>query len=154
GGAGFTGVEFLGERVASVPVLREKYGIVYSKVKIKCLEADPSMLPMFPDELTEYAVKYLEDRGAKFMIGKPVVAANENGFVVNIDDKEQQLEASSVIWSAGVRGSSLMEESFDGVKRGRIIVKPDLTIEGYEDIYAIGDVSAVMNGEGDDARPY
>ena len=63
-------------------------------------------------------------------------------------------EASSVIWTAGVRGSSLMEESFDGVKRGRIIVKPDLTIEGYEDIYAIGDVSAVMNGEGDDARPY
>ncbi|KKK34083.1 NADH dehydrogenase [Salinicoccus sediminis] len=154
GGAGFTGVEFLGELVESVPVLCEKYGIDYSKVKITCVEAAPSMLPMFPEDLTDYAVKYLEDRGAKFMIGTPIVAANEDGFVVKIDDKEQQLEASSVIWTAGVRGSSLMEESFDGVKRGRIIVKPDLTIEGHEDIYAIGDVSAVMNGEGDDARPY
>lgn len=154
GGAGFTGVEFLGELVESVPVLCEKYGIDYSQVKITCVEAAPSMLPMFPENLTDYAVKYLEDRGAKFMIGTPIVAANEDGFVVKIDDKEQQLEASSVIWTAGVRGSSLMEENFDGVKRGRIVVKPDLTIEGHEDIYVIGDVAAVMNGEGEDARPY
>src|SRR5699024_8493524 len=47
-----------------------------------------------------------------------------------------------------------MTASFEGGKGVRIIVKADLTIEGYEDIYAIGDVSAVMNGEGDDARPY
>ncbi|WP_411843582.1 NAD(P)/FAD-dependent oxidoreductase [Salinicoccus sp. HZC-1] len=154
GGAGFTGVEFLGELVESIPRLCEKYGIDYSKVKITCVEAAPSMLPMFPDDLTDYAVKYLEDRGAKFMIGTPIVAANEDGFVVEVDEEEKQLEASSVIWTAGVRGSSLMEESFDGVKRGRIVVKPDLTIEGYEDIYAIGDVAAVMNGEGEDARPY
>lgn len=154
GGAGFTGVEYLGELVESIPVLCEKYGIDYSKVNITCVEAAPSMLPMFPEELTDYAVKYLEERGAKFMIGTPIVAANEDGFVVTIDDEEQQLEASSVIWTAGVRGNSLMEESFDGVKRGRIVVKPDLTIEGYEDIYVIGDVAAVMNGEGDDARPY
>src|SRR5699024_3644784 len=66
GGAGFTGVEFLGELVESVPMLCEKYGIDYSKVKITCVEAAPSMLPMFPEELTDYAVKYLEDLGVKF----------------------------------------------------------------------------------------
>ena len=34
-----------------------------------------------------------------------------------------------------------MEESFEGVKRGRIVTKQDLTIEGHDDIFVIGDVS-------------
>ncbi|CAD2080038.1 NAD(P)/FAD-dependent oxidoreductase [Jeotgalicoccus meleagridis] len=154
GGAGFTGVEFLGELVETLPVLCKTHGIDYNDVKITCVEAMPSMLPMFSDELTQYAVDFLEARGVEFMLGNPIVAANDKGFVVKINDVETQLEGSSVIWTAGVRGSRLMEESFEGVKRGRIITKPDLTIEGYPHIYAIGDVAAVMNGTGENARPY
>lgn len=147
GGAGFTGIEYLGELVESVPELCEKHGIDYNKVNITCVEAAPKMLPMFPENLVEYAVDFLKDRGVKFMVDTPIVAANEDGFVVEVDGEKQQIEANNVIWTAGVRGSSLMEESFDGVKRGRIVVGPDLRIEGYDNIYAIGDVAAVMNGE-------
>lgn len=154
GGAGFTGIEYLGELVESVPVLCENLGIDYNDVSITCVEAMPSMLPMFSEELSGYAKKFLEDRGVKFLLGTPIVAANEEGFVVKVDDKEETIKANNRIWTAGVRGSSLMEENFDGVKRGRIIVNEDLTIDGYDNIYAIGDVSAVMNGTGEDARPY
>ena len=102
------------------------------------------MLPMFSDELVNYAVNYLEDRGVEFKIATPIVACNEKGFVVKINDQEQQLEAGTAIWVAGVRGSKLMEESFEGVKRGRIVTKQDLTIEGHDDIFVIGDVSAFI----------
>ena len=37
-----------------------------------------------------------------------------------------------------------MEESFESVKRGRIVTKQDLTIEGHDDIFVIGDVSAFI----------
>lgn len=154
GGAGFTGVEFLGELVETLPELCKIHGIDYNDVKITCVEAMPSMLPMFSDELTQYAVDFLESRGVEFMLGTAIVAANDNGFVVKVNDEEVQLEASSVVWTAGVRGSRLMEESFEGVKRGRIVVKEDLTIDGYPNIFAIGDVAAVMNGTGENARPY
>lgn len=154
GGAGFTGVEFLGELVETLPELCKIHGIDYNDVKITCVEAMPSMLPMFSDELTQYAVNFLESRGVEFMLGTAIVAANENGFVVKVNEEEVQLEASSVVWTAGVRGSRLMEESFEGVKRGRIVVKEDLTIDGYPNIFAIGDVAAVMNGTGENARPY
>ena len=40
-----------------------------------------------------------------------------------------------------------MEESFEGVKRGRIVTKQDLTIEGHDDIFVIGDVSKIHPGE-------
>jgi len=144
GGAGFTGVEFLGELTDRIPELCNKYGVEQSKVKITCVEAAPKMLPMFSDELVNHAVSYLEDKGVEFKIGTPIVAANEKGFVVKVNDEEQQLEANTVVWAAGVRGSQLMESSFEGVKRGRIVTKQDLTIEGYDDIFVIGDCSAFI----------
>ena len=100
------------------------------------------MLPMFSDELVNYAVNYLEDRGVEFKIATPIVACNEKGFVVKINDQEQQLEVGDDL-GPGVRGSKLMEESFEGVKRGRIVTKQDLTIEGHDDIFVIGDVSKI-----------
>ena len=153
GGAGFTGVELLGELTERVPELCKKYGVDQSKVKITCVEAAPKMLPMFSEELVDYVVQYLEARGVEFKISTPIVACNEKGFVVKVNDKEETLEANTAIWAAGVRGSKLMEESFDGVKRGRIVVKDDLSIDNYDDIFVIGDCSAVMVGEGDNKRP-
>ncbi len=48
GGAGFTGVEFLGELTDRIPELCSKYGVDQrNKVKITCVEAAPKMLPMF-----------------------------------------------------------------------------------------------------------
>ena len=144
GGAGFTGIEFLGELTDRIPELCSKYGIDQSKVKLTCVEAAPKMLPMFSDELVNYAVNYLEDRGVEFKIATPIVACNEKGFVVEVNGEKQQLEAGTSVWTAGVRGSKLMEESFEGVKRGRIINKQDLTIEGHDDIFVIGDCSAFI----------
>lgn len=46
-----------------------------------------------------------------------------------------------------------MEKSFEGVKRGRIVTKQDLTIEGYDDIFVIGDVSAFIPEGGDRPLP-
>ncbi|WP_414043655.1 NAD(P)/FAD-dependent oxidoreductase [Macrococcus sp. EM39E] len=147
GGAGFTGIELLGELVEKVPALCKEYNIDQSKVRLTCVEAAPKMLPMFSEDLVKYVMNYLEKRGVEFKIATPIVAANENGFVVKVNEQEEQLFANTVIWAAGVRGSKLMEESFDGVKRGRIVVREDLRIEGYDDIFVIGDCSAVMSGE-------
>ncbi|MBJ7884514.1 NAD(P)/FAD-dependent oxidoreductase [Bacillaceae bacterium HSR45] len=144
GGAGFTGIEFLGELTERIPELCSKYRIDQNKVKITCVEAAPKMLPMFSDDLVNHAVNYLENRGVEFKIATPIVACNEKGFVVEVNGEKQQLEAGTSVWTAGVRGSHLMEESFEGVKRGRIVTNQDLTIAGHDDIFVIGDVSAFI----------
>lgn len=144
GGAGFTGIEFLGELTDRIPELCSKYGIDQNKVKITCVEAAPKMLPMFSDDLVNHAVNYLENRGIEFKIATPIVACNEKGFVVEVNGEKQQLEAGTSVWTAGVCGSHLMEESFEGVKRGRIVTNQDLTIAGHDDIFVIGDVSAFI----------
>lgn len=144
GGAGFTGIEFLGELTERVDELSNKYGVDRDKVKITCVEAAPTMLPMFNDELVNHAVNYLEERGVEFKIGTPIVGANEKGFVVKVGDEEQQLEANTSVWTAGVRGSKVMDKAFEGVKRGRLVVNQDLTAPGFEEAFVIGDVSAYI----------
>ncbi|BCU51866.1 NADH:quinone reductase (non-electrogenic) [Staphylococcus auricularis] len=146
GGAGFTGIEFLGELTERVPELCNKYGVDPNKVKITCVEAMSKILPQFSEELVNYAVNYLEERGIEFRIGTPITATNEKGFVVKVgdDEKEEQLEANTTVWAAGVRGNHIMDDAFEGVKRGRIINSQDLTIDGYDDIFVIGDCSAFI----------
>lgn len=62
GGAGFTGIEFLGELGNRIPELCKEYDVPFEKVKIVCVEAAPMVLPGFDPELVEYAVAHLEKK--------------------------------------------------------------------------------------------
>ena len=154
GGGGFTGFEFLGELSNTIPELCKELGIDRNKVKITAIEAMPKVLPMFPEHLADYAKNFLKENQIELMTGTAITAANEEGLMVKVDEEERLIPGATRVWTAGVRGNKLMEESFEGVKRGRIIVKPDLTIEGHPEIFVIGDCAAAMNGEGEGARPY
>ena len=153
GGAGFTGIELLGELVDRIPRICRKYHINKRRVKIYCVEAAPVMLPMFNAQEVAYVRGYLESRGVEFLLNTPIVGSTPNGFLIKRNGVEEELRASTSIWTAGVRGNHLMEEIFgDAVKRGRLIVNQDLTAPGHPDIYVLGDCAAFI-GEGQE-RPY
>ncbi|MGZ7246433.1 NAD-binding protein, partial [Streptococcus pyogenes] len=75
GGAGFTGIEFLGELTNRIPELVKQYDVPREKVRIYCMEAAPKVLPQFDAKLVDYGVGVLEDRGVEFHVGKPVKEA-------------------------------------------------------------------------------
>ena len=60
GGAGFSGIEFLGELGNRVPELCKEYDVPFEKVRVLCVEAAPMVLPGFDPELVKYAVGQLE----------------------------------------------------------------------------------------------
>lgn len=153
GGAGFTGIEFLGELANRVPELCREYDIDPHKVKIICVEAAPTVLPGFDPELVNYAVAQLEKKGVTFMIGTAVKEATENGIIVGKgEDEVEEIKAGTVVWAAGVRGNSLIEKSGFEAMRGRVKVQPDLRAPGHDDVFIIGDSSLVINEEIN--RPY
>ncbi|WAA09959.1 NAD(P)/FAD-dependent oxidoreductase [Fervidibacillus albus] len=153
GGAGFTGIEFLGELVNRIPKLCADHQIDPQKVKIYCVEAAPTVLPGFDPELVEYAKKVLEKKGVEFYIGTPIKECTKEGVLVDKGNGETELiQANTVVWAAGVRGNSVIEKSgFENV-RARVAVDPHLRAPGYQDVFIIGDCSAVMNKETN--RPY
>ncbi|GAA0423754.1 NAD(P)/FAD-dependent oxidoreductase [Virgibacillus salarius] len=150
GGAGFTGIEFVGELADRVPELCKKYDIDRNRVKIINVEAAPSILPMFDKELVAYAKKSLEDRGVEIKIGAAISECTEEGFIVG-DDKEL-IKAGTVVWTGGVKGSSVLGNSGFELTKGKVNVDADLRMKGEENIFVIGDCSWVWNKEAD--RPY
>ncbi|WP_194138548.1 NAD(P)/FAD-dependent oxidoreductase [Robertmurraya kyonggiensis] len=153
GGAGFTGIEFLGELGNRVPELCKEYDIDPHKVKIICVEAAPTVLPGFDPELVNYAVAQLEKKGVTFMIGTAVKEATETGIIVGKgEDEVEEIKAGTVVWAAGVRGNAIVEKSGFEAMRGRVKVQPDLRAPGHDDVFIIGDSSLVINEEIN--RPY
>ncbi|SIR12878.1 NADH dehydrogenase [Domibacillus enclensis] len=153
GGAGFTGIEFLGELANRVPELCKEYDIDYSKVRIYCVEAAPMVLPGFDPELVKYAVAQLEKKGVEFKIGTPIKGATETGIIVaKGEDETEEIKAGTVVWAAGVRGSSIIEKSGIENMRARVKVNPDLRAPGHDDIFVLGDCSLIINEEIN--RPY
>ena len=150
GGGGFTGIEFVGELAEKVPQLCKKYDIDRSKVRIINVEAAPSILPVFDEDLVTYAKKSLEDRGVEFRIGAPIKECTEEGFIVG-DDKEL-IKAGTVVWTGGVTGNPVLAKSGFEVFKGEVNVDADLRVPGVEDIFILGDCSWTMDKES--GRPY
>ncbi|MCY9389092.1 FAD-dependent oxidoreductase, partial [Bacillus haynesii] len=122
GGAGFTGIEFLGEMGNRIPELCREYDIDRQQVRLICVEAAPSVLPGFEPELVDYAVNYLEGKGVEFKIGTAVKECTPDGIIVGKDDQNEEIKAGTVVWAAGVRGNPIIEESGFENMRGRVKV--------------------------------
>ena len=138
GGTGLAGMEFLGELVHRKKELCNKYGIDEKLVKIYGLDAAPTLLPMFDKEYSDYARKYLEDNGIEIILGAGIKGATKD---------------STLVWTAGVRGNKLMDETFPELsKRGRLVTTQQLTVPGHDDIYIVGDCAAFI--ETGQERPY
>lgn len=153
GGAGFTGIEFLGELVNRIPELCKEYDIDKSKVKVYCVEAAPMILPGFDPKLVSYARALLEKKGVEFQIGTAIKECTAEGVIVVAGEEEPRLiKAGTVVWAAGVRGNSVIDKSGFENMRGRVKVDSYLRVPGYENTFVIGDCSAVINPEND--RPY
>ncbi|MFJ5759772.1 NAD(P)/FAD-dependent oxidoreductase [Neobacillus sp. NPDC093182] len=153
GGAGFTGIEFLGELTNRVPELCHEYDVDFHKVKILCVEAAPTVLPGFDPELVNYAVSQLERKGVEFLIGTAIKECTPDGIIVAKGEEEpREIKAETVVWAAGVRGNSIIEKSGFEAMRGRVKVQPDLRVPGFDDVFIIGDSSLVINEEIN--RPY
>ncbi|MCJ7843462.1 NAD(P)/FAD-dependent oxidoreductase [Lederbergia sp. NSJ-179] len=153
GGAGFTGIEFLGELGNRIPELCKEYDIDQKLVRIVCVEAAPTALPGFDPELVQYAMANLQKKGVEFMIGTAIKEATPEGIIVaKGEDETEEIKAKTVVWAAGVRGNPIIEESGFENMRGRVKVDPYLRAPGYEDIFIIGDCALIINEEIN--RPY
>ncbi len=153
GGAGFTGIEFLGELGNRIPELCKEFDIDPKKVSVICVEAAPTALPGFDPELVNYAMAQLGKKGIEFKIGTAIKEATPEGIIVaKGEDETELIKAGTVVWAAGVRGSALIEKAGFENMRARVKVRPDLRAIEHDNVFIIGDSSLVINEEIN--RPY
>lgn len=142
-GAGFTSIEYLGELTNHIHQLQKNGD--FPQPKLVCIEAMATILPMFPPELSAYAVDKLEKRGVTFLTNAPIQKITAGCVHYKQGDQEHSLAGNSIIWTTGVKGSHVIGESGLPEKRNRLMVEADLSLKDDPSVFVIGDVSAVIN---------
>jgi NADH dehydrogenase FAD-containing subunit len=98
-----------------------------------------------PERLSEKARDALERLGVDVRTGGRVEEIDDHGVVV----AGERIDASTVIWAAGVAASPAGRWVYSERDRaGRVVVNPELTVGEHENVYAIGDTAACDNGAG------
>jgi NADH dehydrogenase len=142
-GGGPTGVELAGAiaEIARHQVAPDFRGIDPAAIGVILVEAAPRVLTSFPPELSAAASDSLRALGAEIITG--AVTALEPGRVM-VGDRE--LRAGTVLWAAGVAASPLAKSLGVPLDRaGRVLVNRDLTVPGYPNILAIGDIAGFLD---------
>lgn len=146
-GGGPTGVEMAGAvaELTHWSLARDFRRIDPRTARVILVEAGPRILAGFPEPLAAYARARLERLGVEVLTGDAVGEVSTRG--VRLGDSE--IPANAVVWGAGTKASPAagwLGASAD--RSGRIIVGPDLRVEGLNAIYAIGDTAACAGDDG------
>src|SRR3974390_2760386 len=106
-GAGPTGVELAGTiaDMAKDTLPRDFRHIDTRKARVVLIEAGPRVLAGFPEDLSAYALRSLQNLGVEVMLGEAVTECSADGVVYG----GKKLEARTIIWAAGVRASRAAE---------------------------------------------
>lgn len=146
-GGGPTGVEMAGAiaEIAYETMLKNFRRIDTTKTQIFLVEGSPHILPVYPERLTAKAKKYLEHFGVHVLTGKRVTNITQDG----VDVEGMWIETRNILWAAGNQAAPVLQTLQAPLdKQGRVLVDPDLSIPGHEEIFVIGDAACSLDKDG------
>ena len=139
-GGGASGVELAAELASFTKVLALKYSLNPSIVHIDLIEAAPRILAFLPESVSCLAEARLRQLGVNVILNHSLV--QEKGGQIELADAS--IRTKTVVWTAGMRGNSLVEKTpgFILDRKGRIEVDDCLQAKGVEHVYVLGDLAA------------
>ncbi len=149
-GGGPTGVEMAGTLTDTLKQLlqTEFRHVAPASAQVFLVERGDAVLPEFSPASQIYAKSALEHHGVQLRLGVAVkeITANE----VLLSDGSQ-IPAKTVIWAAGLKANDVpTKATLPQMPNGRLEVQYDLTLRGFDDVYALGDLA---NATGPDQKP-
>jgi NADH:ubiquinone reductase (H+-translocating) len=140
-GGGPTGVELSGA-IADMRrfVLPKDYPeLDFSTMKITLLEGTGKTLGTMSEKSSEQSQRYLENLGV--LVQTNAILKSYDGKTALLQDGTT-IETALVIWAAGIKGNVLPGIDATIIARGnRIRVNKQCLVNGFENVYAIGDVA-------------
>jgi NADH:ubiquinone reductase (H+-translocating) len=140
-GGGPSGVEIAGALAEmnnyvvpkDYPELRER------KAKIYLLEGAPRVLHMMSEKSSVKAKRFLEKLGVNVLTNTLATGCDDKCVLTNDGNK---ICTSLIIWTAGIKGirlDGLSPEVYN--KDSRIIIDKFCKVKGYDNIFALGDIT-------------
>jgi len=146
-GGGATGVEYAGALTELIhgPLIKDYPGIDFSEVRIILLEAAEQLVLSMPSNIRDYTAGQLRAMGVDVRLKVAVAEVFPDS--VGLKGAEN-IETKTVVWTAGVKGEGLAVASNIPVTRdGRVAVNETLQIKDRQNIYVIGDLASINEGQ-------
>jgi len=152
-GGGATGVELAAD-LHNVAGRLQDYGFntfSQARLNVSVIEAGPVLLPRLPERIGASVKEELQSIGVDVLTSTKIASAESRALITS---EGERIVADVSVWAAGVRAPQFLAESGLPVDNlGRVKVNPDLTIEGYDNIYGAGDCCCCPTGDGDTVPP-
>jgi NADH dehydrogenase len=140
-GGGFAGVETIGAVNDFVRgALRYYPNIKSNQVRMVLVHSGPLILPELGEELGKYARRKLDAQGVQIRTGVRVAEASDEGVVLSDGTR---IATRTIVWTAGTAPHMLCSALPCPKQGGRVKVNEFLEVEGYENVWALGDCAAV-----------
>lgn len=146
-GGGPTGVELAGAfaELTQTVLHRDFDHIDPTEVRVLLIQGGDRLLPTFVPELSASAREQLEARGVEVRTGVRVEQIRAGELVAG----GETIRADNIIWAAGVGAVPLTQRlGVETDRAGRIKVLPDLSVPGHPDVFAVGDLMTLRDGNG------
>ncbi|MGA9780067.1 MAG: NAD(P)/FAD-dependent oxidoreductase [Verrucomicrobiia bacterium] len=147
-GGGPTGLELAGAfaELARTVLKRDFRRIDPTQAQIILIEGAPRVLSNYPPDLSASAQRQLEALGVQVRTSTPV--KNIRASEVELAGGEN-IRAGNIVWAAGVAAAPLTRKLGVELDRaGRVKVNPDLSVPGYPEMFAIGDLALMIGKDG------
>ena len=157
-GAGPAGCELAGSLIELMDraVQRDFKQLRQQDCRVILVDLVDRVLPTMAAPLSAAAAEHLRRAGVELRLGLKVESIAPGRVCLRGSEGEQQLEAATICWTAGVRASRLgrllSERTGCPVDRGgRLVVEADFSIPGHPEIRALGDLCCYAHTA--DGRP-
>lgn len=152
-GGGPTGVELCGTLAEMrKTVLPKDYPeLDFRMMDIYLVQSGPVLLEPMSKQSQEHALTYLHELGVNVRLNTRV--KDFDGRIVTMSDGST-LRTNNLIWAAGVKANPLAGLPADVLGRGgRVLVNRYSQVQGFTDIFAIGDVALMTEEAWPDGHP-
>jgi NADH:ubiquinone reductase (H+-translocating) len=139
-GGGATGVELAGTvaELRNIALPAAFPGIDPATMRVTLIEQAPALLAAFRPRQREYARQQLVDRGVDVRLGTAIKEVTPDGVLLA---DGTSVPSDVTVWAAGVAApESTAALGLPSGHAGRLLVGPDLRVEGQDRVFAIGDI--------------
>ena len=150
-GGGFGGVESVGalnDFLKEMIKNRKYHTIKRSDMQVFLITSGDELLPEMGKDLGQFALEKLMNSGIKVMLNTKVKGIDARSIQIEDENSHDTISISSytIVWSTGPEPQEIVKKlPCKHDRHGRVVTNGYLELEGYDNVYALGDCASIPN---------
>lgn len=150
-GGGLSGVEVAAAMADYATQFFKTSGYICGGIKVTLIAGTKGVLAGLDEYLIDAAKRRLDQLGVKVLSGVQVSKVEENRVYLS---NGSSLDMNYMIWTGGIIAAPVLE-TVEAKKEGQnyLVVDDRLRVDGYENVFAIGDCAIIKDVNGNNMPP-